>query len=133
MARVAYMMEDYHTMDDLCQRALSVDENNPEVYCLHARAFIGQNQLEKAIGMLTEAIVRNDSYGEAYLLRGDTYLRMGNAEKADEDVTHLLKHVEDNEDVLLLKARVERKKGNDEEALYYYNKVVDANPFSLPA
>ncbi|MBP3834762.1 MAG: tetratricopeptide repeat protein [Prevotella sp.] len=133
MARVAYMMEDYHTMDDLCQRALSVDENNPEAYCLRARAFIGQNQLEKAIGMLTEAIVRNDNYGEAYLLRGDTYLRMGNAEKADEDVTHLLKHVEDNEDVLLLKARVERKKGNDDEALYYYNKVVDANPFSLPA
>lgn len=133
MARVAYMMEDYHTMDAMCRQALSLDENNPEVYCLHARAFIGQENMEQAIDMLTEAISRDEKYGEAYLLRGDTYLRAGDVEKADTDVSHLLKYVDDNEDVLILKARVEKKKGNNEEALLYYNKVIDVNPFCLPA
>lgn len=39
----------------------------------------------------------------------------------------------DNEDVLVLKARIEQKKGDKAEALTYYNKVIDVNPFSMVA
>ena len=35
--------------------------------------------------------------------------------------------------MLILKARIEQKKGNKAEALTYYNKVIDVNPFSMDA
>lgn len=39
----------------------------------------------------------------------------------------------ENEDVLLLKARVERKRGNADAAIDIYNKVTEVNPFCVDA
>jgi tetratricopeptide (TPR) repeat protein len=133
IANVTYMMEDYNLMADACEKALLIDPENAEVYYMYARACIGQKDLVNAVAMLTKAISKKEDYGEAYLLRGDTLLKMGDINSADEDVAFLLEHVDNNEDVLMLKARIENAKGNADESLSYYDKVIDANPFSVDA
>ena len=133
MADVAYMMEDYVAMGNACEKAMLVDSENPQVLYRYAEACIGRDDLTNAIAMLTKAIMLNPEAYEAYLLRGETLLISGDLDAADEDATLLLEHLADNEDVLILKARIEQKKGNKAEALTYYNKVIDVNPFSMVA
>ena len=133
MADVAYMMENYVAMGNTCEKAMLVDSENPQVLYRYAKAYIGRDDLTNAITMLTKAIMLNPKAYEAYLLRGETLLDTGDLDAADEDATLLLEHLADNEDVLILKARIEQKKGNKAEALTYYNKVIDVNPFSMVA
>ncbi len=133
MAKVAYMMEDYSAMADACEKALLIDNTNPEVMFLYARASLGQDDDTNAVAMLTKAIMLDENYGDAYLLRAETLLNTGDIEGADEDCTFLLAKTEDSEEVMILKARIESKKGKSEEALKYYDKVIDINPFSISA
>lgn len=133
MAKVAYMMEDYSAMADACEKALLIDNTNPEVMFLYARASLGQDDDTNAVAMLTKAIMLDENYGDAYLLRAETLLSTGDIEGADEDCMFLLEKTEDSEEVMILKARIESKKGNREESLKYYDKVIDINPFSISA
>ncbi|WP_028897764.1 lipopolysaccharide assembly protein LapB [Prevotella sp. HUN102] len=133
MANIAYMMEDYGIMSNACEKALLIDKENPEVSYLYAQATKGQGDDVNTVAMATKAISLNDSYGDAYLLRGETLLRMQQLEEADADAQWLLEHTEDNEDVLLLKARIERARNNAPLALEYFSKVIDASPFSIAA
>lgn len=133
MANVAYMMEDYGAMAGACEKAMLIDDKNSEVMYLYARACIGQEDVTNAVAMLTKAISLKEDYGDAYLLRGETLLKNGETDEADEDATWLLEHTQDNEDVLILKDRIERAKGNSDEAIAYYTKVTDANPFNIDA
>lgn len=133
MANVAYMMEDYGAMAGACEKAMLIDDNTPEVMYLYARACIGQDDVTNAVAMLTKAISLKEDYGDAYLLRGETLLKNGDNDEADEDAQWLLEHTKDNEDVLTLKARIERAKGNSDEAIDYFSKVIDANPFNIDA
>jgi len=86
-----------------------------------------------AVAMLTKAISLKVDYNEAYLLRGRTLLKMGDVKSADEDASYLMEHDGENEDALMLKAQVEKAKGEMDEAINYYNKVVDVNPFAIEA
>lgn len=133
MAHVAYMMEDYQAMTEACVKALQIDENNAEVMYLYARAHIGLGDTSSAVAMLTKAIEQNDAYGDAYLLRGETLLAAGDVDGADRDAAYLLEHVPDNEDVLMLKARIEQTKGNTSEAIGLYSRVIEVNPFNADA
>lgn len=133
MANVAYMMEDYGAMAGACEKAMLIDDKTPEVMYLYARACIGQDDVTNAVAMLTKAISLKEDYGDAYLLRGETLLKNGDNDEADEDAQWLLEHTKDNEDVLTLKARIERAKGNSDEAIDYFSKVIDANPFNIDA
>lgn len=133
MANVAYMMEDYGAMAGACEKAMLIDDKKAEVMYLYARACIGQEDVTNAVAMLTKAISLKEDYGDAYLLRGETLLKNGDTDEADEDATWLLEHTEDNEDVMMLKARIERTKGNTDTAKDYYTKVTDANPFNIDA
>lgn len=133
MAHVAFLMEDYGAMADSCEKAMLIDKENAEVSYLYARACIGQDDNVNAVAMLTKAILLKDDYSEAYLLRGETLLKMGDLEGADADAKYLLENQSDNENVLILKARIENKLGNNDESILYYNKVIDVNPFSIDA
>jgi len=133
MAHVAYMMEDYEAMASACEKALQLNAGMPEAHYLYAKACIGQNDTGKAVDMLAKAIQLREDFGDAYLLRGETLLSCGKPEEAEKDVALLLEKTADNEDVLMLKARIERAKGNLDEALIYYNKVSEVNPFRIEA
>lgn len=133
MANVAYMMEDYAALGSCCERALLLGKDNPVVYLLYAHSCKGVGDDVNAIAMLTKAITLREDYPEAYLFRGQTLMELHDLDSADEDAAWLLANDADHEDALMLKARIERARGNLETAIAYYNKVVDVNPFSVDA
>lgn len=133
MANIAYMMENYGMMGLACEKALMIDKDNAEVNYLYAQASKGQGDDVNTVALTTKAISLNDKYGDAYLLRGETLLRMEKLDEADEDALWLIEHTDNNEDVLLLKARIERAHKTNEKALEYFTKVIEADPFSAVA
>ena len=133
IAQVAYMQEDYTAMGEACEQAMKSEPENAQAHFLGAQARLGQQDVVGSIAMLTKAIALRDDYADAYLLRAQTLLKMGDTTSADADAQWLLEHVGDHEDVLLLKARIEATKGNADEAITIYNKVIEVNPFSIDA
>jgi len=133
MADVAYMMEDYIAMTDVCDKALQLDAENVETYFFYARACRGLGDAPRAVSMLTEAIGKREDFYAARLLRGSILLDQAQLSEAELDATFLYEHIPGNEDVLLLKARVEKAQGKMEEAEQTYGKVMDVNPFSIDA
>ena len=131
MANVAFVMEDYGAMASSCEKALLISKDNPEIYYLYGRACMGQEDLTNAIAMFTKAISLNKDYGDAYLMRAGVMLQRGEVEAAEQDCQWLLERASSVEDVLILKAKVETAKGNHSEALSYYDKVIEGNPFSI--
>ncbi|UKK52876.1 lipopolysaccharide assembly protein LapB [Prevotella sp. E2-28] len=132
-AHVAYMQEDYDQMKSFCEQALAVDGENAMANYMLAQAVLGQNDLINGIARLTRAISLNEQLADARLLRAKTLLKMGDVKGAEEDTNWLLEHTNDEEDVLLMAARVAHANGQDDEAIDIYNKVIDLNPFQMDA
>jgi tetratricopeptide (TPR) repeat protein len=133
IAQVAYMQEDYAMMKEASQLAIQLDETNAQARYLNAEACLGQGNIVGAVAMLTKAISLKADYADAYLLRAQTLLKMGEAEVADADAAWLIHNVGAHEDVLLLKARIETAKGNAEQAIKVYDLVTEVNPFAIDA
>lgn len=133
MADVSYMLEDYTAMGDACEKALLIDKDNPVVHLLYARACKGHGDVVNAVAMLTKAIVLKPGFGDALLMRGQLLLDMGDVDGAEEDADHLQELFPEQEDALLLKARVELKRGRDQAAIGVYDKVIAVNPFCVQA
>jgi tetratricopeptide (TPR) repeat protein len=133
LAHVEFMMEDYEQMGKVCEQAVAADENSSEAYYYYAQAKLGQGDAVGGIAMLTKAISLHEDNAEAYLLRARTLLAMGDVKGAGDDAAWLLENIGDHEEVLLLCARVAVAKQQTDEAADYYNKVIEANPFSLEA
>lgn len=133
MAHIAYMMEDYVIMGTACEKALLVDKDSPEALYLYAKSCIGTGDVANAVAMLSRAILVKSDYADAYLLRGEVLLDDGKVDQADEDAMYLLEKYPDNEDILMLKANIEVKRGNPSVAIEYLNNVIDANPFRKEA
>lgn len=133
IAQVAYMREDYAAMSEACERCLQIDADNVQAYYLSAQAQQAQHNPVAAIAMLTKAVSLKSDFAEAYLLRGQILLEMGDAKSADDDVAWLDENVGEHEDVLLLKARTQAAMGQAEEAADTYAKLIEVNPFSIEA
>lgn len=133
MADVAYMMENYTAMLEVCDKALHLDTSNLQTYLYSAEACRGLGEPIRAVSMLTEAIGKREDFYAARLLRGSILLDQAQLSEAELDATFLYEHISGNEDVLLLKARVEKAQGKMEEAEQTYGKVMEVNPFSIDA
>lgn len=133
MASVAFMTEDYDAMKEACQKALDISKENPVVYLFYSRAYRGAGDYVNALAMVNKAIELDNNYVDAYELRGEILLEMDDVNGADADAKWLLDHTENDEDVFLFKARVERAKEDYKEAIKYYDKVTDVNPFRIEA
>ncbi len=133
MAHVAYMMEDYVVMGTACEKALLIDKDSCEALYLYARSCKGTGDSSNAVAMLTKAVSLNDEYADAYLLRGEISLADGNLETAGEDAAWLLGHFPENEDALMLQAKIELARNSYAEAIKYLDGAIDANPFRQEA
>ena len=127
------MMENYSKMAEVCEKALLLDDKNVMAYYLYAKAYHGQGDLNNATSMLTKAIELRADFDVARLLRGNVLLENKAIEEAALDANYLYERIESNEDVLLLKARVEKAKANLNEAEKIYSEVIDFDPFSIEA
>lgn len=145
MAEVAYMMEDYHAMTDVCERARQIDSDNLQVNYAYARASIGQGNLINAVALLTkvvsvpvdanseEAEKNNETRKEALILRGNTLMNMGDLNSAAGDAAKAVGEFPDAEEAWLLMARCSARSNEDEEALGAFARVLELNPFSAEA
>ena len=131
MASVAFMAEDYNAMADACRRALDINADNPVVFQFYSRAYRGLGDYVNALQMVNKAIELDDKYADAYQLRGEILLEMGDTNSAGKDADWLLEHTDGNEDAYLFKARVERAKEDYQSAIAYYDKVAELNPFRV--
>lgn len=123
---------DYKAMDEHCTKALELDPNNPKTLYRAARA---KRQLKDAISsvaLLTRAIMQDNSYTEAYLLRAEILREMGSLTEAEADADHLLEQGED-EDPLMLKATLRAQQGDLQGAADYFGRVVKLNPLHREA
>lgn len=133
MADVLYMTEDYAAMAGVCEKALQLDSENIMTYYIYAKAYKGMNDLDAAIAMLSKAIDLREDFDVARLLRGNVLLENNQTAEAALDADNLYQRIKENEDVLLLKARVEKALGNLKEAEEVYTKAIDFNPFLIEA
>lgn len=133
MAHVAFMLEDYSSMTDICEKALQYDNADTDILNLYARALVAQGNDSKAIEKLDCAIEADGRQGNALLMRGELLLKAKDFEKAEADIEKLMSLAPENEDVIMLKARYEKARGNYDEAIGFYNKVTDINPFRTEA
>lgn len=133
MADVLYMTEDYAAMAEVCEKALQLDSENIMTYYIYAKAYKGLNDLDAAVAMLSKTIDRREDFDAARLLRGNVLLENNKTAEAALDADNLYQRIEENEDVLLLKARVEKALGNLKEAEKVYTKAIDFNPFLIEA
>ena len=133
MADVAYMMENYTAMSEVCDKALHLDTSNLQTYLYYAKACRGLGEPIRAVAVLSLAIKLREDYYAVRLLRGTILLENHILDDAAQDADYLFTHLEPNEDVLLLKARVLKAQEKMKEAEQVYGMVIEVNPFSLDA
>lgn len=133
IAHLAYQEENYDEMLEACQQAEQADAENAEVNYQYAQAYLGKQDLINGIARLTKAVALDENLLDARLLRGQTLLKMSELNGAAEDANYLLERTEEQEDVLMLCARLEHAKGDDDKAISFYDRVIEANPFHLDA
>lgn len=133
LASLHYMREDYASMEEACQKALALDDQNPANYFLSAKAAIGKQNAFQAIAMLTKAIVLDEQFVEAIQLRAEVLWSLQQTKDAIEDVEKLLEINPEDEMALLLKAEILTIGGKEEEALALTDEVLSLNPFNEKA
>ena len=133
LASLCYMQEDYKGMDEACQKALALNDQDPATYFLSAKAAVGLSNGIQAIAMLTKAIMLNEEFVEAYQMRAEILWTMRQAKDANEDIEKLLSMNPEDENALLLKGEILAVSGEEEKALELIDQVLALNPFSEKA
>lgn len=133
LASLCYMQEDYQAMNDACQKALALNEQDPSTYFLSAKAAVGLSNGFQAIAMLTKAIMQNEEFVEAYQMRAEILWAMRQAKDANDDIEKLLAMNPEDESALLLKGEILAVGGQEEEALALIAQVLELNPFNEKA
>jgi tetratricopeptide (TPR) repeat protein len=133
LASLCYMQEDYKAMNEACQKALALNDQDPGTYFLSAKAAVGLGNGIQAIAMLTKAIMLNDEFVEAYQMRAEILWAMRQPKDANEDISKLLELNPDDENALLLKGEILAVSGEEEQALELMDQVLALNPFNEKA
>ena len=129
LASLYYMQEDYKAMNEACQKALALDNQDPANFFLSAKAYVGMNNGIQAIAMLTKAIMLNEEFVEAYQMRAEILWAMRQAKDANEDIEKLLSMNPEDENALLLKGEILAVSGEEEKAMELFDQVLELNPF----
>lgn len=133
MANVAYLMDDYESMEQACAKALAMEDTNDQAMYLMAVAYEGLKRRGDAIEMLTKIVEIKEDNFSARLLRGNLQLKDGNNEAALADAEALNEENADNEDVLMLMASSKHAMKQLDEAEELCTRVIELDPFSTAA
>lgn len=133
LANLCFMQEDYQSMADAAQKAVSLEEGNAVAYYLLGKANNGLDNGIMAIAHLTKAIVLKDDFTEARLLRAKALYKMQQFAEAMEDIKAILAQTPDEEAGLLLRGKIEEATGKEKEAEADYFHVTEINPFNEQA
>ena len=130
LANVYFMQENYEAMNEVCSKAIEINDKDQVAYYLAAKAQRGLKNDLQTIVMLSKAIAADEEFLSAYQLRAEVLFDMRQPKEAQKDIDVILSKEEDNEDALLMKGEIEVVLGNTEDGFNYLNKVVELNPFN---
>ncbi len=133
LGNLLFMQENYREMSDVLQRGVQIDDKQPQIHYLLAKAHHGTHDELQAIAELTIAISLKEDYYEAYLMRATILLAMRQIDNAEEDAEKMFELAPEDEQSLMLLGEVNYLKGDPRRAEEYFNKVTDINPFNEEA
>lgn len=133
LANVCYMQEDYPSMAKAATKAITVEEGNAMAHYLLGKAENGQGNGIMCIAHLTKAIVLNEEFTEARLLRAESLIEMRQYKEAMEDINAILASEPDSESAILLRGKIKEAQGDAKEAEADYIHLTELNPFNEQA
>ncbi|MDE7378101.1 MAG: tetratricopeptide repeat protein [Paraprevotella sp.] len=133
LAQVEMQLNAYEEAVLACARALEADAACAEAHFLSGKAHAAMAHPIEAVAALTQALQCDRDMEVAYRERAGVLKDMYQFAEAEQDADYLLEHFGENEDNLMLKGNLLQSQGRTEEALTYYNKVKDVNPFHQEA
>lgn len=133
LANLCYLMEDYASMNEVCLKALSINNQHPLAYYLSAKALQGMKNPIQAIAMLTKALMLKEDFVDAYQMRAEILWEMHQAKEAMEDIDKLLEMNPEDESALLLKSEIIASTNEADKAFELIDEVIAMNPFNEKA
>lgn len=133
IAKVADNLGNWQAMNDACQKAFLIDENQTDIFYYFGKACYGLEDEISAIAMLTKAISLDENNKAAYLLRHEVLCNMQQFCEAEKDIDKLLSLEPEDETYLIKKAQTCVCLGKMEEAIKHYEQIIAINPFNEPA
>lgn len=129
LADLYYQTENYDKLEEVCNQALNIQPDAPiPHYFLAKKMFIHKDYIN-AIAQVTMSITADNEYYEAYILRCKILCDMHQFADAEKDIDIVLRHTDENDETLLMKADICNYLGKDNEAEENYRKVIEFNPF----
>lgn len=116
-----------------CLHVIGLDPSNHVAYFLMAKAKKTTRDVLGAIADLTKSIALKEDFADAYLLRAEILLGMGQAKEALPDVEKAIEVVPEEERSYLLRGRIHAALGNLEAAGTDFRQVLELNPFNEEA
>jgi len=129
----ALMGQPEKTISEL-KEVLLLDPSNTQALDRLARLLLAQGQIDEGIKVLEQAGPSQPLSASLLVLRGDAYLKKGNAGKAEESYQVALGHESENTDAVLGLAQVAQFKGDADAASLYLTrarKMVASTPDTL--
>lgn len=133
LANVCYQLEEYQAMADSAQKAIEIETGNAMAHYLLGRAKQSMNDGIMSIAHLTKAIMLDDDFIEARLLRAEALFQMRQYSEAMEDIDAILTQHADDESALLLRGKIKEAIGDATAAETDYVHVTELNPFNEQA
>jgi tetratricopeptide (TPR) repeat protein len=133
MAHVCYMKESYADMAKAAQKAIELENGNPQAYYLLAKAHQGLQEDTIAITQLTEAISLKHDFMEALLTRAEILLHLQQYQEAQKDIEAALELNAEEETAILLRGKLRQATGDEEGAEDDFKTIIELNPFNEQA
>ncbi|MCM1108367.1 MAG: tetratricopeptide repeat protein [Clostridium sp.] len=132
LAQTEFQLKNYEKAIEAGSHADGSEELQAEVHLLNGQAYAAMGRFIEAIVALTQAVQKAPESDRAYLKRAEVLKEMGQLAEAEKDTDYLLEHFGDSEESLMMKGQLLQLQNRPEEAITYYNKVKDLNPFHRP-
>ena len=116
-----------------CQYILDRDQSNHLAWFMMGKAKRTLNDPLGAIADFTKAIALKEDFTDAYLVRAQVLLAMGQAQEALPDVEKAVELAPEEETTYLLRGQIQAVLGHVDAALADYQNTLNLNPFNEDA
>lgn len=128
-----FMLDKEAEVEADCLHVIGLEASNHLPWFLMGKAKFSLNNPLGAIADLTKAITLDENFVEAYLMRAQVLLVMGQAAEALPDAEKAILLNPEEESSYLLRGRIQEALGNLDAAAADYQSTLDLNPFNEEA
>ena len=132
-ANVLYEIEEYEMAEQECNKAIKHYPNLAIPYYVLAQISMAREEYQQAENFASKAVENNNDFLDALQLCAETKIKNGKLGEAEKDIDILIKREYNLDESLLLKAKVMEEMDRPNDAITYYNNVLEQNPFMRKA